>query len=280
MTTRYRTIFILAAITALSFLFVDIFYKTVEAKLAGVKTGITVTKEVDIQVVKKQPLDFYSVISERNLFGSINKAAGERYINVDELESTKLNLALLGTVSGTGKFDCAVIEEKDNKKQALFRTGDTVASATVVKIMRGRVILRVDGRDEILKMEEGDPGKTGEEKQIFGPWSKDIKNVIKVKKTDIDNAFKNMGEMLAQVRIKPYFSSGKSDGFMVSSIKHGSIFQKMGMQNEDIIQGVDNQPIKSPDEMLKLYNGLKSGSAITLNIKRKGRQEDLKYIFQ
>ncbi len=89
-----------------------------------------------------------------------------------------------------------------------------------------------------------------------------------------------MGKMLAQVRIRPYFSSGKADGFMISRIKPGSIFQKMGMQNGDIIQGVDNQPIKSPDEMLKLYNKMKSGSAISLNIKRKGRTQNLRYIFQ
>jgi len=210
------------------------------------------------------------VISKRNLFGSIDKATGERYINVDELESTKLNLALLGTVFGTGEFDCAVIEEKDKKKQGLFKTGDTVASATVVRIMRGMVVLRVDGRDEILAMEEGD-----KRSEVRG-----IKDIIKVKKTDIDNAFKNMGKMLAQARIRPYFSAGKSDGFIISSIKSGSIFQKMGMQNGDIIQSVDNQPIKSPDEMLKLYNSLKSGSAISLNIKRRGKEQNLEYIFQ
>ncbi|MBW2648856.1 MAG: hypothetical protein JRC53_03415, partial [Deltaproteobacteria bacterium] len=110
MTTRYRTTVILIAITVLAYLSVDIFYRAVEAKLAGVKTGITVAEKADIQVIKKQPLNFYNVISKRNLFGSIDKATGERYINVDELESTKLNLALLGTVFGTGKFDCAVIE--------------------------------------------------------------------------------------------------------------------------------------------------------------------------
>jgi|LGVE01.1.fsa_nt_gb general secretion pathway protein C len=286
MTIKYRTIFILAAITILSFLFVDIFYKTVDAKLSGFRTEETSTiKTVRRKAARKPSLNAYRVISDRNLFGSIDKAGGKIEINVDELEDTKLGLTLLGTVSGAGEFDFAVIEEENKKKQGLFREGDAVAAATIIRIMRGIVVLRVDGRDEILKMEEGD-----QRSEVGGPTRRTagrqrsevrgIKNVIKVKKTDIDNAFNNMGEMLARVRIRPYFSSGKSDGFIISRIKPGSIFQKMGMQNGDIIQGVDNQPIKSPDEMLKLYNGLKSGSAITLNIKRKGRQEDLKYIFQ
>ena len=278
MTIRYRAIFILAAITALSYLSVDIFYKTVEAKLSGFRTEETSTqKTVRRKVAGKPSLNAYRIISGRNLFGSIDKAGEKIQINVDELEPTKLGLALLGTVSGTGGFDLAVIEEKNKKKQGLFREGDAVAAATIIRIMRGMVVLRVDGRDEILKMEEGD-----QRSEVGGqrPEGRGVKNVIKVKKADIDDAFKNMGEILAQVRIRPHFSSGKPDGFMVSRIKPGSIFQKMGMQNGDIIQGVDNQPIKSPDEMMKLYNGLKSGSAINLNIKRKGETQNLEYIFE
>ena len=277
MTARYRTIVILIAITMLAYLSVDIFYRTIDVKLASVKTGITTTGKKTLPVVKKQALNSYHVISGRNLFGSINKAAGGRHINVDELESTKLNLLLLGTVYGTGKLDCAVIEEKDKRKQALFRVDDTVASATVVKIMRGMVVLHVDGRDEILAMEVKD-GKNMErsaERTASGTG-----NSIIVRKAEIDDAMKDMGRILTQARIRPYFSAGESDGFIINRIKKGSIFQKMGMQNGDIIQGVDGQPIKSPDEMLKLYNGLKSGSAISLDIKRKGKEQSLKYVFQ
>ena len=278
MTTKYRTIFILAAITAMSYLCVDIFYKAVDAKLSGFRTEeISTGKTVSRKVAEKPSINAYRVISDRNLFGSIDKAGEKIQINVDELEPTKLGLALLGTVSGTGGFDLAVIEEKNKKKQGLFREGDAVAAATIIRIMRGMVVLRVDGRDEILKMEEGD-----QRSEVGGqrPEGRGVKNVIKVKKADIDDAFKNMGEILAQVRIRPHFSSGKPDGFMVSRIKPESIFQKMGMQNWDIIQSVNDQPIKSPDDMMKLYKGLKSGSEINLNIKRKGRQEELKYIFR
>jgi len=86
--------------------------------------------------------------------------------------------------------------------------------------------------------------------------------------------------MLTQVRIRPYFSEGKPDGFLVSRIKQGSIFQKMGLKNGDVIQGVNDSPIGSADDMLGLYKELQSGSEITLNIKRRGKQETLKYTFK
>lgn len=276
MMTGYRPIFILLTITILAYLSVDIFYKVINAKLAGVKTGRAITEKAVIPKASRKPsMGSYSVIAKRNLFGSTDKATEEKQINVDELELTKLKLALRGTVSGNGKLDFAVIEETDKKKQGLFRVGDTIAAATVIRIMRGMVALRVGDRDEILKMEEGDTGKKSD---VGKPSS--LENRIPVKKTDIDKAFKNMNRMLTQVRIRPYFSAGKPDGFMVSRIKHGSIFQKMGLKNGDVIQAVNGQPMGSADEMLNLYKELKSGSEITVGIKRRGRQENLRYVFR
>ena len=277
MITRYRPLAILLVITILSYLSVDIFYRVTCANLVRIRAGgIPVEKTIPRKITKKPPLNFYSSISERNIFGTTGKAILKEQIDIDELEPTKLNLTLLGTVAGDRDFDYAVIEETDKKKQGLFRTGDTVASATVVKIMRGMVVLRVGGRDEILIMEEKPDKDTGITKQAVSG----SRSSITVRKTEIDEALKDISKILTQARIRPYFSAGKPDGFIISRIKKGSIFQKMGMQNGDVIQSVNDQPIKSPDEMMELYNGLKSGSAISLNIKRRGQKQDLEYIFE
>jgi len=139
----------------------------------------------------------------------------------------------------------AVIEDTDKRKQELCRVGDTVASAEVIKILHGKVILRVDDRDELLTIKESGTGRTPGKKTAASPKGK-----ITVSKTDIDKAFKNMSQMLTQVRIRPYFSEGKPDGFLVSRIKQGSIFQKMGLKNGDVIQGVNDSPIGSASFVL------------------------------
>jgi len=276
MMARYRIFFILLAITVLSYLSVDIFYKIVNAKLTEIKTKDALSAEAtERKVFRKPPLDSYRIISERNLFGSTDKESSEIKINVDELEPTKLKLVLLGTVCSNNNSGFAVIEDTDKRKQELCRVGDTVASAEVIKILHGKVILRVDDRDELLTIKESGTGRTPGKKTAASPKGK-----ITVSKTDIDKAFKNMSQMLTQVRIRPYFSEGKPDGFLVSRIKQGSIFQKMGLKNGDVIQGVNDSPIGSADDMLGLYKELQSGSEITLNIKRRGKQETLKYTFK
>lgn len=276
MMERYRILFILVAITVFSYLSVDIFYKAVNARLTEVKARKLSTEgDLPAKAARSTSPVSYRLITDRNLFGSTDKVKTDIQVNIDELEETKLNLALLGTVSGGGDYDYAVIEEQDKKKQGLFKIGDTVASATVVKILRGNVVLRVNGKDEVLTMkEESRTQGSPQEREL------DRSSTIKVSKTDVDGAFNNMNEMLTQVRVRPYFSAGKPDGFMVSRIKQGSFFEKMGLKNGDVIQGVNGQPIESADRMLELYKGLTSGSEITLDIKRRGRKQELKYVFQ
>jgi len=277
MTARYRIIFILVAITIVSYLSVNIFYKVIHAKVSKIKVNdIRETAQTQHTIVGKPPLSSYRAISQRNLFRTVEKAGSEIQINVEELEKTKLNLNLLGTVFGEGKNDFAVIEEKDKKKQGLFRVGDTVASAEVIKILRGTVVLRVNGKDEVLTMKKDEPG----EGQVSSVSAQRSGGSITVDKTVVDDAFKNMNQLLTQVRIRPYFSSGKPDGFMVSNIKKESIFQKMGLRSGDVIRGVNDRPITSADDMLELYRGLQSGSEINLNIKRRGREETLTYVFK
>jgi len=278
MISGYRPFFILVSITIVSFLAVDIFYKTVDSNLARVQKEKVLTEDVALRKIAGKPsLTSYKVIAKRNLFGTKGKEVKAREIDLENLEKTDLNLVLHGTVVRGGKLDYAVIEEKDKRKQGLFRVGDEVAGAEISRIMRGKVVLSVEGRDEILIMEEPSTKSSGREVAALTPAAK---SSINVTKEEIDSALEDMSKILTQARVRPYFSEGQADGFMISRIKRGSIFQKMGIRNGDIIQGVNNEPIKSPDDMLELYQGLKSGSQITLNIKRRGREETLEYVFQ
>jgi general secretion pathway protein C len=278
MIAGYRPFFILVSITIVSFLAVDIFYKTVDSNLARVQKEKILTEEVALRKVAGKPsLSSYNVISERNLFGTKGEEVKERDIDLENLEETDLNLTLLGTVVRGGELDYAVIEEKDKRKQGLFRVGDEVAGAKISRIMRSKVVLSVNGRDEILIMEEPGAKSTGRELAAATPATK---SSINVTKEEIDGALEDMSKILTEARVRPYFSEGEADGFMISRIKNGSIFQKMGIRNGDIIQGVNSEPIKSPEDMLELYKGLKSGAQITLNIKRRGKEETLEYVFQ
>ena len=275
---RYRIPLTLIFITVLSFFAVDIFYKGLLAGPDVPQPPPRVTAGRGETEPARPALESFRIIWERNLFATLEKKGeDQRDFDVTDLKPTRLNLALLGTVTGPGSGGFAVIEEKDRKIQDLYRVGDTVASAEILRILRGLVVLRVAGEDEILSMEDEGLDRTGGSGESSAASQA---SVVSVKKSEIEGALGDMSKILMEARIRPYFSAGKADGFLITRIKPGSVFEKLGLKNGDIIQGVNNQAMESPDRLMELYRGLKDGSQIVLNLKRGGNEETLRYVFR
>ena len=82
------------------------------------------------------PLDNFNAITERNLFGTLDKTSKDTISeDIKALEPTSLNVALLGTVTGNNQDACAVIEEIGKRKQGLYKVGDSIQSALVKLIL-------------------------------------------------------------------------------------------------------------------------------------------------
>lgn len=70
------------------------------------------------------------------------------------LEATSLDLTLLGTISGGVNTQRAIIQDKRKRTQEIYYKGDAIGPALIKEILRGKVILTVRGKDEILLMKE------------------------------------------------------------------------------------------------------------------------------
>ncbi|MBU4427610.1 MAG: PDZ domain-containing protein, partial [Proteobacteria bacterium] len=280
MTKLFYTILNIVALSLVVYIGVDTFYRVVSSELKGVNTKEIVMEPLpNAEESKRSPLSSFQVITERNLFGSLDKESKD--VNEEEIEAlepTSLKVALLGTVTGNEQNAFAVIEETDKRKQGLYKIGDSVQNATVKTILREKVVLRVGTKDEILTMEESAASRR---EKVRGP-SKTAErgNTITVSRKDIQSSLKDINELMSQVRIRPHFKDGKSDGLSVSRIKGGSIFSKLGLRNGDIVQKINDEPINSPDEVLALYEKLKSGSRVSLEVTRKGEPKTMDYRFR
>ncbi|MCP4683580.1 MAG: PDZ domain-containing protein [Desulfobacterales bacterium] len=279
MTKIYHTIFYFVTLFVIAYMGVDIFYRIVISGLDQINTEETMARRIpDIEHRKKAPLAYFRVIAERNLFGSIEGSFGD--INVDEiknLEPTSLNVVLLGTVTGDDKDAYAVIKEKGNKKQDLYRVGDSIEKAVVKKILRGKVVLNFKGRDEILIMEEP---RSSQASKRHSPGPTATGSSITLKRSDMRGPLKNINRLLSEVKIRPHLKSGKADGVSLSGIKGGSVFSKMGLVNGDIVREIDGIAIRSPDDIMRLYKQLKFGSRVSLLLSRQGNMRRMEYSFR
>lgn len=97
----------------------------------------------------------YTIITKRNLFGPPAGSSSTAPEPVEEeLEATTLDIVLMGTIDTAGDDGRAIILNKKDRSQELYRVGDMVEGAKVKEIQRGRVILTVDGRNELLDISE------------------------------------------------------------------------------------------------------------------------------
>ena len=281
----YTTIFNLVALFVAIYIGVDLFYRIVGAQLIyGDMEEIAVEQTPRVKSRKRPPLKDFRVVMDRNIFGSTDKAAeGIKQTDLDTLEPTTLKVALLGTVTGSQQNAIAVIEETDKRKQGLYRVGDSVQDAIVKMILRGKVVLRVGDKDEILTMEESSSRRASSKQQVSPSRRRRPSRTsrsaasITLRRSDVQDALKNINTLLSQVRIRPHFKDGKADGLALSNIKGDSIFSKLGLRNGDVVRGVNDRPIRSPDDILSFYNKLRSGSRMSLQINRRGQERTINY---
>ncbi len=289
---KYLTLLNLVLIPGIIYFGVKAFYKTVEGKVEHTPLAVaSVSKGApSAKTERRPPLRHYDSIIERNLFNTKDKeeeVKEEPKVEEEdkELEETKLNLRLWGTVSGGGSTTYAVIEDKKERKQNLYREGDMIQKAVLKKILREQVILSVNNRDEILKMEDRKSSRSSsraEPRRASGkPKGKKVSRAnsqnIKIARTEVEEAISDVNSLMKMARIRPHFKDGKPDGLTLTRVKPKSIFRKLGLRSGDIIMGVDGTPIESVDDALKFYNNLKTSSNVALEIKRRGRMKNIEY---
>jgi general secretion pathway protein C len=260
---------------------VGIFYKVLTLQIIRMKPAPAAeVKATAAAAAVREPADAYRVIPERNLFGTTNKTVADK-----QAGSVQQDIALLidlrGTVAGESKYGFAIIEERGTRKQRLVKAGDVIAGAKVVRIKRNAVDLLVENQERTLKMAE-----TKEAPILPPPAAVAAASPVPtggplvLNRGEVAAGLQDMGSMLRQAQVRPYFNAGVPDGFMISSIQAGSLYQKMGIIDGDIIQGVNNRAIRTADDMMELLNLIKSGSGMALSIKRRGNSETLNYQFR
>ena len=280
------TVINLICITIASYVVVDGVYGTVAVRLAQKPALVqeNVFRVAGTDSMAQRPLSSYKSVLDRNLFDTrSNATAQSRDVDVESLELTKLNLKLWGTVSGSSEGDYAVIEDVKARQQNLYRIGDAIQTATVKQIFREKVVLTVNGKDEVLQMQELKSGKAvvragglprGEDAETR-PAVRAQR--ISLRRSYIEQAMTDVASLMTQVQIKPHMEDGVPAGLSLSSIKPNSIFRRMGLRNGDVITGVDGNDIASVDDALRLVDSLKTSSNLSVTLKRRGRQKNIEY---
>lgn len=224
----------------------------------------------------------YSAITQKNLFNPGIKT-GPAPISA-EIGPCTLPFHLVGTIlTGDKKEAVAIIENNSTKEQNLYHINDTLAQGAVInQINRLEVIITNNGRRERMSIEFGEivPGQMA--KTSFGalPAGSQVakigENQVMMDKRFFDAQKSNMNDLMTQIRAVPHMGAeGTINGFQLFEIVKESIYDKVGLKNQDVLKRVNGQAINSVEGGLDLFNALKNDNHFTLDIVRNNQNKTI-----
>jgi general secretion pathway protein C len=269
--TKIHTFALMALLTLSAYLLAD----TVDAMIGrSLDASAKVTRPVSEEragIQARKELSDYSSILDRGLFGE-SKGPSSAPAAAAYTEYT-----LIGTVEGES-FAGAVLADTANL-QAFYRLGQKLPDGSqIVKVKRDRVSLkRPDG--SIVEIQIVDDTKiVSVAKAVPGSGVRKIgEGKFMVDQREVASSTENLSQVLTQARALPYIEAGKTVGFRISEIVPGSIYDKIGLQNGDVVQRVNSQDVNEPGKFFQLYQGLKDEKSISIDLLRNGQRQSLNY---
>jgi general secretion pathway protein C len=93
---------------------------------------------------------------------------------------------------------------------------------------------------------------------------------FEVSRAEVQQTMENPAQFFSQMRALPHFVNGKTDGFSISQVAPGSVFEQLGLQDGDLLTSIDGQPVTNPMQAMGLIQAVKTASAIDLTVNRGG----------
>lgn len=238
----------------------------------------------------------YSVISNRNLFSSngVMPPALTSGKSNKPKENTpvpsQLPILVIGTlVHSDPEKSIAALEIKSKNKSGSYAThADVEGLCTIEKVERNMVFIRnlQTGNLEYLEMNKAGNKVTfdtakAETPKIGGP--KDVinagNNTFAISRAKLLQYTNDLSSVLMQARAVPNRdpNTGEINGFRILDMQPGSIYEQLGLQRMDVIKGVNGEPVDSVQKAMELYNTLKNGNQVKMQIERGGRTDTFTY---
>lgn len=238
-------------------------------------------------------IEDYSVIFSRNLFNSRGVIPGEEAptggmdLGGPPVKTT-LPLNLIGTLILRDELrSIATIEDKSASQVYPVRVEDEIPSkARIIKIEPSRVIFvnTASGRREFVELPEqnlGNPRVSIGTPRLSGGGGAGVEQTspttFSVSRSEVDKALADINNILTQARAVPNFENGMPAGYKLFQIVPGSIYDKLGLRNGDVIVGFDGQAVNDPGKAFEAMSSLRERPRLELQVKRDGKLQTNTY---
>ncbi len=188
---------------------------------------------------------------------------------------------LKGTaISGIFK-PIAIIEDINTRENRWFMVGDRLCGGRIADIQRGYLVLDIDGVLYQFGLPEGSVGGaiagTVSGRGVIMPGERLDESTWRVELDSAIDMISNVSGIMKDARIKPYFAIGKAAGIKIDRIREGSVISEMGLEEGDILKGVNGFGLMTPARLFDAYRKYRNKSLIQLQLIRNEEPVTLTY---
>lgn len=192
---------------------------------------------------------------------------------------SKLSLTLIGTIYlGSETTSTASIREKGLEEADIYKVGDSIIGFETVfvhNIFRNRVVLDNDGKKECLDLEGGVPsfmGKplalTQKKQPESAPLTRSAPVVLQSSWVE-SQLGEGFSKIIGTVRLVPHTTpEGTIQGFRIFNIEAGSLMDRVGFKDGDVITKVNETVIN--EQAFALYEAFLSDKEVSIQLLRNG----------
>ena len=221
---------------------------------------------------KKEPQQF-GVIGQKAIFGALG-ASTPQNLKPTPKPGANTQFSLVGTFVSPGQPSYAIIEEQKKKQQEVFLLTDSVfGEAKLTAILSDRVEINRNGQTEVLTLDTG-PDTGG---PVEGGVALTAADEYSVDEAELDKALENLPLLLTQARAVPFFKEGRAVGLRLFAIRAGSLFEKIGLQNGDVLKTVNGNSLADLSQAMQIFQKLKDERSIGLVLERNSVERQMRY---
>jgi len=254
-----------------------------------------VVRPIDNRAANR-PRGAYQEIVNRDIFN----IAPPPQPRVQVEEKIDLHLDLIGVSTATkGKLPYAIISNRMGE-QNVYGLGETVPDAgKLVEVDPDKVFIDHNGKRVALLLPKNempgpvegiqpiappvvdDSADADSDAEPYDPNVEDLgDNHYKIPRDTMDHSVNNLSQLLTQIRAIPNIQNGKTNGFALSEIEPGSVFDEMGLQEGDVLSSINGQPMTDPAMAMQMLSALRNATQVSIQVLREGHPTTLSYQIQ
>jgi type II secretion system protein C len=220
----------------------------------------------------------YSVIVEKDIFGSSASSEANKLLQVDNTAGTtssgeeELGIALLGTVAGSPEISRAIVKDLKTNVLNIYKTGDSIVSASLESIEKDGIVLLHEGQRKKIDLRIKESEKQG----TVIPEITMAKNATqqfeaqpaaKSNPTFADK-LRYAASMIPKADVKPHIIDGQVEGLRIAGLEDIQGAEDLGLKNGDVIRAVNGQRLDSKQKAYQISRKVRSQTAMNIELMR------------